>query len=520
MKTRSVKFNFVMNFLLTASSLVFPLITHPYVARVLLPEGLGKATFASSVVNWFIMLAMLGVPTYGIRACARVRDDRQALSKTVQELMIINAVMAALCYVLLGVAVALTGRLRQMKLLIWVTASGIALNALGVNWFYSALEEYGYITVRSLIFKVISIAVMFVFVRSPDDVVWYAVVILIASYGSYVLNFIRLKKYITFRRFSHYSFWPHIRVSLIFFAMSVATTVYTNLDTVMLDFMAGDTQVGYYTTAVRVKQILVSLVTSLGAVLLPRLSWYVKQGSRERFRATLHKALRFVVFVSVPLTVFFMLQARDTVLLLAGPLYEPAIPSMVVIMPTVLLIGLTNLIGMQLMVPLGREKQVTLSVCAGGAVDLVLNALLIGRFGALGAALGTLAAELVVLCVQLGLARGLIRGDSESSVSSGQPYTQERRPSVTPSVWQTLLRSLMRAAAAAVPAGLAAWAVSRLLGHTTSVTGLIVRLAAGAAVFGGVYAAAAFLLRDPALREDLLPAIRSLVHPDREKEEL
>ena len=480
-KPRSVRFNFIMNFLLTATSLVFPLITHPYVTRVLGPEGTGQTTFAASVVSYFIMLTMLGIPTYGIRACAQVRDDKEKLSKTVQELMLVNVAMALLCYVLLAVCVALIGRFQEVRLLIWVSSTGILLNAVGVNWFYSAIEDYAYITVRSVAFKVLSVVVMFLFVRSPEDVVWYAVVTLLASYGSYVLNFFRLRKFITFRRFRHYSFLPHIRVSLVFFAMAVATTVYTNLDVVMLGFMTGDAEVGYYNTAVRVKSILVSLVTSLGTVLLPRLSYYVEKGAREEFTGVLRKAVCFVLYIAVPLTAFFMLTAEETVLILSGDRFRPSIPAMQIIMPTVLLIGLTNILGMQIMVPTGQEKKVTLSVTVGGAVDLVLNALLIPPFGASGAALGTLAAELAVLIVQLLMTKDILRQLPRFSV------------------WRIALGTGLGLGAA------------ELVRAFVPVPWLLVKFLVEAAAFGAVYGGVSLLTREPILYEVVPDRLRSFL---------
>lgn len=462
-----------MNAVLVTSSLVFPLVTYPYVSRVLAPEGLGQATFAVSVVSYFIMLAMLGIPTYGIRACAQVRDDREKLSQTVQELMIVNVVMAAFCYLLLGLAILLIGRFREVRLLLWVSSTGILLNAVGVNWFYSAIEEYTYITVRSVAFKLLAAVMMFLFVRSPDDVLWYAAATLVASYGSYVLNFFRLRRYVTFRRFERYSFLPHIRVSLIIFAMSVAATVYTNLDVVMLGFMRGSAEVAYYNTAVKVKTILVSLVTSLGTVLLPRLSYYIQKDAREEFMRLLGRALRFVLYAAVPLTVFFILFAPETVLVLSGDQYGASILPMRIIMPTVLLIGVTNLLGMQIMVPMGQEKRVTVSVAVGGAVDLVLNLILIPPLGAAGAALGTLAAETAVLIVQAVMTRDILR----------------RLP--RPSVWRLLCATGAGAAAAL--------AVRRL----AQIPWLLLKLATEAAAFGAVFFALLLLLREPVLREEL-----------------
>ena len=235
-QVHSIRFNFLMNFILTASSFVFPLITFPYVSRVLMPEGIGKVTFATSVISYFTMVAMLGVPTYGIRACAQVRDDKEKLSKVVQELMIINLVLTLICYVCLGISICTIDRFREDSDIIWISSLGILLNAVGVNWFYSAIEEYSYITFRSLIFKVLSVFLMFFCIKDQDDYPMYAVMTLVASSGSYVLNFIRLRKYIFFKRYPHYDFMPHIKAAMVFFAMTVATTVYTNLDTVMLGF--------------------------------------------------------------------------------------------------------------------------------------------------------------------------------------------------------------------------------------------------------------------------------------------
>ncbi|MBR2716915.1 MAG: polysaccharide biosynthesis C-terminal domain-containing protein [Oscillospiraceae bacterium] len=441
---------------------------------------MGQETFASSVASYFIMLTMLGIPTYGIRACARVRDDREKLSQTVQELMIVNGVMALACCALLVLATLVIGRFREIRYLLWIAGTGILLNAVGVSWFYSALEEYAYITAASLCFKALSIAVMFLFVRSPEHVGRYVVVVLLASYGSYVVNFLRLRKYISFRRCKKYSFLPHIKVSLVFFAMAVATTVYTNLDVVMLGFMKNDEAVGYYNTAVRVKAILVNLVTSLGTVLLPRLSYYVEKGSRREFVSVLEKAVRFVLFSAVPLTVFFILCARETVLVLAGDQFLPSIRPMQYIMPTVLFIGLSNILGIQIMVPTGQEKKVTLSVAVGGAVDLLLNALLIPPLGAAGAALGTLAAELAVLITQAVLCRKLLR----------------ELPRV--SCWKT--------AAATAAAAAAVWSVK----HFVPVEAVLVRLLLEIAVFGAVYILAGLAMQEPFLREEIASGLKML----------
>ena len=199
----------------------------------------------------------------------------------------------------------------------------------------------------------------------------------------------------------HYDLKQHLKPVLVFFAMAAATTVYTNLDQVMLGFMKTNTDVGYYHAAVRIKEILVAIVTSLGAVLLPRVSYYIQNGMIEEFRRLSKKAINFVFLFACPLMVYFIIFAKNGVLLLSGADFMGAIVPMQVLMPTVLFIGLTGLLGIQILVPLGREKMVLYSVIAGAVVDLIINAILIPGMASTGAAIGTLVAEIVVLALQL-----------------------------------------------------------------------------------------------------------------------
>ncbi len=400
-KIRSVKFNFIMNVILTASTIIFPLITFPYVSRVLLPDGVGRVNFATSFVTYFSMIAMLGVPTYGIRAIARVRDDKEELSRTVQELFIINMVVCAMCYVVYFILVFNIPRLRSDFTLFAIVSFMILFNVIGCEWMYRGLEQYSFITIRSIIFKVIGVILMFLFVKNQDNYVIYGGITVLSGVGSNIINFICLGRYITIRPVGHYNFRRHWKPIAIFFMMSIATTIYTNLDTVMLGFMKDDTEVGFYTAAVRVKGILVSLVTSLSAVLLPRVSYFMEKGVKEEFYRYGKKALNFVFLAALPITVYFILYAQESIQVLSGDAFAPAVIPMQIIMPTVLLIGLTNVMGIQILVPMDREKLVCYSVIAGAVTDCVINLIAIPRLGSSGASIGTLIAETVVLLFQL-----------------------------------------------------------------------------------------------------------------------
>lgn len=399
-KNISLKKNFIMNAILTMSSFIFPLITFPYVSRILGPTGTGKVSFATSLISYFLIIAQLGIPTYGVRACARVRDDKLELTRTAHELLFINLIMSAVSYILLGLCLAFVPRLQADKPLYVVVSFTIILTTIGMEWLYKALEQYTYITVRSIIFKFVALIAMFLLIHSKSDYVIYGGITILASSASNIFNFINAHKYIGMKPVGGYNLKRHIKPVLIFFAMACATTIYTNLDNIMLGFMTTDADVGYYNAAVKIKNVLVSVVTSLGTVLLPRASYYVEHNDLSDFRRISAKALNFVVLLAAPLMIYFILFAKQGIYFLSGPEYTGSITAMKIIMPTILLIGLTNILGIQVLVPLGREKVVLVSEIAGAVTDLILNWIFIPQYKSAGAAFGTLMAELVVLIVQ------------------------------------------------------------------------------------------------------------------------
>ncbi len=401
----SLKRNIVMNALLALSSVLFPVITFPYVSRVLLPEGVGRVSFVTSVISYFLMLAQLGIPTYGIRACAKVRDDRNALTKTAQEILLIQIGMSIVSYLLLAAALGTVPRLQRERTLVLVVSASIFFQSIGMEWLYKALEQYTYITLRSLGCKLIACLALFALVRQESDVIVYGGISIFASSASNAMNFFHARRLIFQKPSGPYCIRRHLRAVLVFFAMSCATTVYTHLDVAMLGFLKTDLDVGYYHAAVKIKTLLVSLVTSAGAVLLPRASYYMEQGMQEAFERMTKKAIHVVVLVSAPLALYFMIFAEESIYFLSGYAYQGAIFPMQILMPTLLLIGLTNVMGIQILVPLGREKIVLYSEIAGAIVDFLCNMLFIPRMGSAGAAIGTLLAEAVVFAVQYGFLR-------------------------------------------------------------------------------------------------------------------
>ncbi len=481
MKIHSVKYNFIMNAILTVAGIIFPLITFPYIYRVLLVEGSGKVAFATSVVTYFTMFASLGIPTYGVRACAIVRDNKEKLSKTVQELLIISGGTTLLTYIVFGISLFVIPEFAQERTLLLIVGLGIGLNTIGVQWLYNALEQYSYITTCSILFKVIGMILMFLLVKESSDYQIYGGVYVIASFGSYVLNFICLRKFVTFQKTGTYQFKQHLKHIMVFFAMSAGASIYLNLDVVMLRFLQSNEAVGYYNAGIKVKTVLVTCVTSLGTVLLPRLSYYIETADKKAFQLMVGKAFRFVFVAASAVTVYFSIFARESILLLSGEAFLPAVGPMMILMPTVLLIGLSNVTGIQILTPNGREREVMYSIWGGAILDFVLNLIVIPKFSANGAALSTLLAEGMVLLLQCWFLRDVLWS-----------YIRQVQ------CWKIVI-ALAVASVMTIPVKI--WIDS----------GVFVTLLVSAIVFFGGYAVVLLLLKEPFVSEILNSGIHAIV---------
>ena len=481
MKIHSVKYNFIMNAILTVAGIIFPLITFPYISRVLLVEGSGKVAFATSVVTYFTMFASLGIPTYGVRACAIVRDNKEKLSKTVQELLIISGGTTLLTYIVFGISLFVIPEFAQERTLLLIVGLGIGLNTIGVQWLYNALEQYSYITTCSILFKVIGMILMFLLVKESSDYQIYGGVYVIASFGSYVLNFICLRKFVTFQKTGTYQFKQHLKHIMVFFAMSAGASIYLNLDVVMLRFLQSNEAVGYYNAGIKVKTVLVTCVTSLGTVLLPRLSYYIETADKKALQLMVGKAFRFVFVAASAVTVYFSIFARESILLLSGEAFLPAVGPMMILMPTVLLIGLSNVTGIQILTPNGREREVMYSIWGGAILDFVLNLIVIPKFSANGAALSTLLAEGMVLLLQCWFLRDVLWS-----------YIRQVQ------CWKIVI-ALAVASVMTIPVKI--WIDS----------GVFVTLLVSAIVFFGGYAVVLLLLKEPFVSEILNSGIHAIV---------
>ena len=410
-ENRILKKNIVMNTILSFITLIYPLIIFPYVSRVLLPNGIGKVNFAISIITYFSMFAQLGIPLYGIRICSELRDDKLKLTKVVFEIFIIYSITTCIIFFIYLLCVFNVEKFFVEKKLYLVISFTFFFNLIGFEWFLKSLEEYTLIVKTSVLFRIISLIFILILVKDKTDYVKYAFLTIFVTSGTSLFYVLKLKNYIKLKsiKLKMLNLSRHLKPIFTFFLMSVTITLYTNLDTVMLGFLSTEEQVGFYTTALKIKNILVTLITSFGTVLLPRLSYYITQKREEEYKKIIKKSFNYILIVAIPLAFYFILFAKTTIAILAGEKYINSIVPMQVLMPTVICIGITNLIGIQIMLPLHQEKKLLVTVMSGAVVDLIINLLLIPKLLALASAVATLAAEIVVLILQVLIMRMIIK---------------------------------------------------------------------------------------------------------------
>jgi len=390
---KSISKNMFMNVLLTASNFVFPLITYSYVARVLTATGTGKVAFISSVISYFVKFARLGVAGHGRRECAKLKDNKEALSRVVHELLCLNGITVLISYIALLITIHLVPMLQSYKALILIMSIQIVLTPMGIEWFYQGMEEYSYITKRSLLFKCFSVMLTFLLVRDKEDVLWYGAISIFTVCASNVCNIWQLRKYIYVGNLGHYDLLKHVKPVLMLFASSIAISVYSNFDVTMLGFISTENEVGLYNAAVKIETIVLSLSTAVTAVLVPRMASYFGAGQTDSVKELASKTIRISLLLALPLALYIFIFAENVLLFIGGESFVSAGDTLRIKMLCVVPMTFSNLFGNQLLIPMGKENRYTQSVTIGVFINLFLNFLFIPRLGAVGAALGTLATE-------------------------------------------------------------------------------------------------------------------------------
>lgn len=401
-RNRSLILSSIYNFIKTFFNLLFPIITFSYSSRVLGVEGVGKVNFAKSFMSYFTMIAMLGVNYYGTREAAKIRDRQEELNKFAHEMMIINMFSSLCSYILLLMTMNFVPKLDNYRELLWVNSFSIIFTGMGMEWLYQAVEEYRYIALRTILFQGVALCLMFCFVKGREDIVAYAVICVMASYGSYIVNFFHSRRYVSFRKTTNkVEIRKHLKPIFILFAMAVSIELYTVLDSTMLGFLKGDSAVGLYSAGIKVNKITNSLITSIGVVLLPRLSYYIEKKEIEKMNSLSKVVYQFVFLLSIPAAIGLFTLSDEIIYLFSGKEFFKASYTMKLLSPIVIVIPFSIITNLQIFIPMRKEKLILFSTCVGAITNFCCNFFLIPRLAENGAAIATVLAESAVTGVCL-----------------------------------------------------------------------------------------------------------------------
>lgn len=400
---KSLSKNYLYNLSYQLLTLITPFITTPYISRTLGVDGIGEYSFSFSIVAYFVLLAQFGITNYAQREIAYNQNDAKAQSRIFFEVIgfqIFTVAISLISYYLLGIAWGVTSRIY------WVQALNILAILFDVSWFFQGLEEFGKIVFRNFIVRLANIILLFLLIKSPDDLVLYCYIMGGMNVASGILICLFLKDYIHRVPVDSIHPFQNWKPILQLFLPQVAIQIYVVLDKTMLGFFTDAyTENGYYEQADKIIKILLTIATSLGTVMLPRIASTVARGELETVRRYMMASYRFSFFLTIPMCFGLIAIAPNFVPWFFGPGYEPVAGILGILSSMLIAVSLSNVTGIQFMVPMNRQNQLTLSVIIGAVFNFAINFYLIPHFYSTGVAVATVLTEWLVTAVQFYLVR-------------------------------------------------------------------------------------------------------------------
>ena len=397
-KQKSITVNLFANGIKTLRSVLFPLITFPYASRVLGASGIGRVNYASSIISYFSLIAALGISTYAVREGARIRDDKDKLNKFAKEMLNINLATTFFSYILLVIFLSLP-ILSDYKELLVIFSAGIVFTTLSMEWLFIIKEEYAYITKRAILFQVISLILLFLLVRSKEDYGWYASLTVISSGGSAILNFRYSQKYVDWKKKYECEYRKHIRPILLIFGTSLASSIYMTMDTTMLGAMRGDTATGIYTAAVKINSVINTMLNTISATILPRVSYYLGNNLEKEFQKLMKVSVDILFMIAMPIAIGMMCTSDILIVLFSGDEFISGSLAAKILSVKLVIGAVDRVLAYQICIPYKKDKEVLISTIAGAAFNLVANAVLIRLYSVTGAAVATLMSEVLVFII-------------------------------------------------------------------------------------------------------------------------
>lgn len=395
---KSLAKNSIYNIIYTVANILFPFATSIYVSRILLPVGVGKVASAQNIVSYFVTIAALGLPSYGVREFAKLRENKRERNKLFTELFLLNIVSTTLAIIGFFALLAINNGFHGEWALYGACGLAIVFNYLNIDWMYMGLEEYGYITGRSLLIKTVSLLMLFLLVKTKQDYILYALISSLATGGNYVFNVIHARKIVKID-FSDIRIGRHLKPVCLIACIVFLSSIYNKIDVTMLNMMATDESVGFYSYAQKTINMVLTMASAVTAALLPRLSYYY-DNDKEGFYRLLDKGFQILCLMTLPLAAGMVLVASPVVQFLYGEAFAPAALTIQLMCPLILIKGFGDLFCYQLVYSTKSEKIILPAAASASMINVIINAMLIPMLLQNGAVIASVFSELITNAVQ------------------------------------------------------------------------------------------------------------------------
>lgn len=391
----SLKKNFAYKSALTLSNYLIAFITFPYISRVLGVANIGLINFVDNTINYFVLFASMGVNVIGIREIARTAKDRIERSNVFCNILAVNLLFTITTLFIYYLSISLTPKFAEHSELFYIGSAKLLFSAFLIEWFYTGLENFRYITIRTIVIKAAYLVSVFLFVKSAEDYKLYFYLTLATTIINALINIVYSRKFIDMN-FKELLNFKYLKDNIKLGVYSIMTSMYLTFNVMYLGLVSNDVQVGYYTTAFKLYSVILGFFTAFTNVMLPRMSSLIAANEQERFQNLLNKSFSVMVTFSIPLIICCEILAPELIFALSGPGYEGAIIPMRIIMPAVIFVGIAQVIAIQILMPLHKDKVLLNTSVIGAFVSIILNFFLVKHLQSVGSAIVLLSCECIV----------------------------------------------------------------------------------------------------------------------------
>lgn len=407
-QSSGIKKNFLYSSILTTAGYIFPLLTYPYVSRVLEVSNIGAVNFVDSIINYFVLFSMLGVSTSGIREIAASGKNKELRDTVFSSLLALNILTTLIALAVLIGCIYLVPELRSYKDLLWIGACKLTFNLFLIEWLYKGMEQFKFITQRTILVRCIYVVSVFIFIRKEGDRNLYYLLTTLSIIVNAIINLFYSRNFVRFyiNKVNFNKYWKSFSGMGIYV---ILTSLYTTFNITYLGWFCGDTQVGYYTTATKIYSILLGFFTAFTGVMLPRMSSLLAEGRVDEFKNKVKTSLDCVISFSIPVIICGIFIAPQIVYWIAGPGYEGAILPMRLTIPLILIVGLEQILVLQILIPLKEDKAIIRNSFFGALVAIILNMILVERLQSIGSAFVWMLCECVILLLSYKTVRQSIK---------------------------------------------------------------------------------------------------------------